>query len=247
MPDYPDLADRRTDINVGEGGHVAEHNAINGQVNELDDRTQELGMLADDHETRIVGLEAGSGGSGPVDSDDITDATATGIAVLTAVDAAAARTAVDAPSTTELAAKADLATVVGNYATTASLAAVATSGSASDLITGSVAITLLPVGGAESQVAAGNHTHTADDVGAIAATTRNTANGVAGLNASARLDYGSLPPGVPVEVYEIEGGGWPTRPMARTDLPAHWIGTTGTPPPAGAPYALEKDSYEAPN
>jgi hypothetical protein len=90
-----------------------------------------------------VDTEASSGGGGPVTSDDITDATAVGKAVLTAADAAAARTAIGAgivkPPTAGLA---DTATKLATARTIGGVAFDGT-GNISPSLTG-IAVTAVP-------------------------------------------------------------------------------------------------------
>ncbi|MGI5222155.1 hypothetical protein [Nocardia sp. CA-290969] len=92
-----------------------------------------LASLSTTDKTNIVAaineVAAGGGAGGPVTSEDITDSTTVGRAVLTAVDAAAARTAVGAKASTWLPTAADISdsTATGRALITAASATAARS------------------------------------------------------------------------------------------------------------------------
>lgn len=61
------------------------------------------------------------------------------------------------------------------------------------------------------------------------------------IDADGFLALALLPDGVPLVVDKVkEGGSWPNRPTARTDVPVIWIGDTD---PGGSPKAINGDVW----
>lgn len=170
----------------------------------------------DEISTRLTTLEsAPSGGLTSVASTDITDATAVGRAVLTAVDASAVRTATGAAAAT---------TTVNGHALNANVSLVAADVSA---VPNTRVVNGKPL--------SADVTLAATDVGAVPTT--RTVNGkelsanvtlVATDIITTPLDLTTAPAGMTVTVAK-SGSVWPARPTARTDIIVQWKGPDPSP------------------
>lgn len=202
--------------------------------------------LVNDLTARVAILEAGGGGSSVV-----VDATTSVKGIVELATSTEALTGTDterAVTPAALKAVAETKQPTGSYATAAqgakadsavqpgTLAAVATSGSASDLGTGTLPYARIPVGAGTAQVAQGSHTHTLDALSDV--DTSGATNGQALTFDDATNSWiprtvatSSTIEGLPAgSVLFQVGTSTAARPTTRTDLMVLWLTTDGIQP-----------------
>lgn len=201
----PSVGEGSTHAGGGGGGGVTKHSDLTGL--DADDHPQYLTQARGDSRYQASGNYAPATHSHA--ASQISDSTATGRSVVTATDAAAARTAIGAGTSSLALGTTSSTAKAGNYQPTAANISDSTA-------TGRSVLTATDAAAARSAIGAG---------------TSSLALGTTGSTAKAgnyTPSIADLPAGSTLTVRK-SGGTWPARPTTRTDIIVRWVGASPAP------------------